>query len=227
MSVPEESTVYRRHFYIVQRREDCEPAGYFEFFTHPDALYLRELAARPGCSLRDVTLRAAHFLYKQIQERRPGDKPFPQIVFNLGRVHPAYETLPRLLAPGREPYAWYIRVPDLPAFLQHIRPVLEQRLARSVIAGYSGTLRLNFFTDQIALVFDQGRLAEVGSYTPERLEAGDATFPGQTFLQLLFGYRSLAELSRAFADAGARTEEADVLLNALFPRQTSAVLGLG
>ena len=35
-------------------------------------------------------------------------------------------------------YAYYLRVPDLPAFMRRIGPVLEKRLAESVAIGYSG-----------------------------------------------------------------------------------------
>jgi hypothetical protein len=50
-----------------------------------------------------------------------------------------------------------------------------------------------------------------------------ALFPGQTFLQLLFGYRSLDELEGAFWDCQVRTGETRALLNILFPRQPSDV----
>ena len=33
------------------------------------------------------------------------------------------------------PYAWYVRVPDMPAFLRHIAPVLEARLGGIDHAG--------------------------------------------------------------------------------------------
>jgi hypothetical protein len=51
--------------------------------------------------------------------------------------------------------------------------------------------------------------------------------PDLTFLQLLFGYRSLGELDHARADCYVRNEEAAVLLNILFPKQHSWVVGLG
>ena len=48
-------------------------------------------------------------------------------------------------------------------------------------------------------------------------------FPELTFLQLLFGYRSLDELRYAFADCGAYGDEVNVVLNTLFPKQASLV----
>ena len=52
-------------------------------------------------------------------------KPFSEIGFNLGRVHPAYTAMGETLAARCEqPYAWYLRVADIPGFLRHITPCL-------------------------------------------------------------------------------------------------------
>ena len=62
-----------------------------------------------------------------------------ELSFSLGRTHPLNAVLAPSLAPITElPYAWYVRVPDLLAFLQLITPALERRLANSPAAGYSG-----------------------------------------------------------------------------------------
>jgi len=52
-------------------------------------------------------------------------------------------------------------------------------------------------------------------------DEGNAAFPDLTFLQLLFGYRTFAELRYARPDAWAADDEARGLLTALFPRQYS------
>jgi len=44
-------------------------------------------------------------------------------------------------------------------------------------------------------------------------------------LQLLFGYRSLDELRYAFSDVRVEKSEAEVVLNALFPKKFSWVPG--
>jgi hypothetical protein len=122
----------------------------------------------------------------------------------------------------RKPYAWYLRVPDLPGFLKRIAPVLEARLAASPYAGHSAELNLSFYRSGLRLELDHGRLAQIESWRPEpEGESGQAIFPGLTFLQLLFGYRSLEELAYAFPDCFWRTDETFGLLNALFPRQVS------
>ncbi len=56
------------------------------------------------------------------------------------------------------PYAWYLRVPDVPAFIRHIAPVLERRLARSILTGYTGDLKVDFYNGGLRLHFEQGKI---------------------------------------------------------------------
>jgi len=64
-------------------------------------------------------------------------------------------------------------------------------------------------------------LAAVEPWQPSREQEGDAAFPGQTFLQLVFGYRSLEELRHAFAECWVAGDEAREVLTGLFPKQGS------
>ena len=53
--------------------------------------------------------------------------------------------------------------------------------------------------------------------------SADASFPDLTFLQLLFGHRSLAELEEWFDDCLVGSDETRLALEGLFPREHSAV----
>jgi len=206
------------------------PVGYL---VHPETLWGDALALwvyelQPGASWWEVTPCVMRYLRETGATYRPyfedGDEaPFAWLTFLLGREHPCYpivsqEWLPRF----HKPYSWYVRVPDLPDFLRTIAPVLEERLARSVMVGYSGELWLNFYRDGLHLVFEKGRLAEVQRWESPTNTRTSTEFPALTFLQLLFGYRSFDELRAAFPDCGGRLE-ARLLLDALFPKQASDV----
>jgi hypothetical protein len=147
---------------------------------------------------------------------------------SLGAQHPVYEAMRSWLPIERNFYAWYLRVPDLPGFLRHIAPVLERRLAASPAAGFSGELRISFYREGVRLAFENGRLVscERGQVKPGSGD-GMAGFPGLTFLQLLFGYRSLAEVRYAFADCWVDGDGPRLLLEALFPKQPSSVWPVG
>jgi len=72
-----------------------------------------------------------------------------------------------------------------------------------------------------------GRLATIEEWKPEPdRKSGDAGYPGLTFLQLVFGYRSLSELKYAYADCWTKGDQAPVILELLFPKMASSVWGL-
>jgi len=215
-----------------------EPAGYLE---HPPrlwgtALAVRELEVASGVSWRAIAYPLLAYLCETGEAYAQAAKAeFGSIdAWLLGSAHPADRVIQ--FSAKRTPYAYYLRVPDLPELLRRLAPVLEQRLAESPVVGHSSELRLSFFRDGIRLRLEGGRLASVQAWAPPRTAAGlefgmpsaderrpSATFPGLTFLQLLFGFRSLAELENAFPDCLVRTQEARALLGALFPKQPSKV----
>ncbi len=187
--------------------------------------YLYDLKA--GVPFLSVTPAVMRHLGRTGQEfARRDSKEFSKLAFTLGATHPVYDTVSARLPIARVLDAWYIRVPDLPAFLIRTAPALEKRLADSPQGGYTGELKLNFYRGGLRLGFEQGSIA-AGSWNPERVEEGDAAFPGLTFLQALFGYRSLEELEHAFPDLSARTDEVRALLPILFPKKDSNVLAGG
>lgn len=87
--------------------------------------------------------------------------------------------------------------------------------------GYDGELKISFYEDGVRLQFEKGKLVQAEDWhSPELDDGHDAAFPPHTFLQLLFGYRSLAELRYAFPDCWVN-RQGQLLLNALFPKQSS------
>lgn len=117
----------------------------------------------------------------------------------LNSAHPACQANPGLFVPSGRRGAWYLRVPDVAAFLRHVAPALEARLARSVVAGHSGDLRIAFYGQGgVHLACERGRIAAIEPWMPSSLFDGAARFADLIFLQLLFSYRSLAGLEDAF-----------------------------
>ena len=100
---------------------------------------------------------------------------------------------------------------------------LEKRLAESIAAGFSGELKISFYRDGLRMVFVRGRLKTVEAWKSKKTDDESAAFPDLTFLQLLFGYRSLNELCFAFKDCYWSNNTVRVMLNALFPKRLSDV----
>jgi hypothetical protein len=153
-------------------------------------------------------------------------EPFEALSFVFGTEHPLYKVVTQRLARIQPPYAFFVRVPDIPALVRRITPVLEQRLERSVARGYSGELLLSFYRSGVRLCFDHGRLTSVEPFTPlQDLKAG-GLFPELTFLQLLFGWRAREEIEAAFPDCHTRGDDAPVLIDVLFPKLPSRVVAI-
>jgi len=177
-----------------------------------------------GVSWLEVNPFVLRELVKIGHEQAPGEKKLASLTFALGEHHPIYEAIPEpplYRVDRRDHYSFYVRVPDLPGFLRHIAPVLEKRLAASVAAGHTGKLEVSFYGGGLRLELERGRLSKVNDWSPTVADEGDAAFPDLTFLQLLFGYRFLEELERAFADCRPGRGDARVLLEALFPGRPS------
>ena len=67
--------------------------------------------------------------------------------------------------------------PDLPGFIRHVAPALERRLATSVVAGYTGEVKLSFYRSGLRLAFHHGTLQAAEAWTPTPDERGLGSVP--------------------------------------------------
>ena len=200
------------------------------FFRHSGYIRQKTLVAasyelRSGVSWMVVTPAVIRHLWAKGQEyaKRDGSE-FNSFGFMLGAAHPVYEALGNRLPTIRDPYAWYLRVPNLLGFLNHIRPVLEKRLGESVASGHSREIKISFYRTGLRMNIESGRITSIDPWVPSPEAEGDIAFPALTFLQVLFGYRSYDELHQAFADCWCDQEDVRILINILFPKKLSNVL---
>jgi hypothetical protein len=215
----------------VIENQDSHPVGYL---GHPPYTWGPMLPAfryelSPGISWSAVTPSVIRYLVKT-GESLLADKEGENLDafgFWLGSEHPVYQVMEDTLPRVRKPYAWFIRVPDLPAFLRLIAPFLEQRLENSPVCGHTGAIKITFYRNGLRLVIENGKIVTIENWRPEPMgHSGDAAFPEHTFLQLVFGYRDLDELKYAFADCWTNNDTTVAVLKALFPKQHSDVAGI-
>lgn len=203
------------------------------FLVHPwrlwdGALVASQYELRPGVSWLQVTPSVIRYLWATAQEYAARDQEQAHgFGFWLGVEHPVYQAAKSRLVHTRPAYAYYVRTPDVPAFLTRIAPALEARLAQSIAVGHTGELAISLYRSGVCLTWDQGRLIKIEGFRPGPGDDGHAAFPDLTFLELLFGHRSLDELRAMYADCWVRGDEARVLLEALFPPRVSDVWALG
>lgn len=208
-----------------------DPAGErVGFFEHSIELWFGGVACVyfalvDGVSWLAVSPSVVRYLWKKGAEYAERDStPRTSFGFNLGEEHPVYEVLDDKLPASRKPYAFYVRVPDVPAFLNHVRPALEKRLSESAAVGYSGELKVGFYTGGFRMAFEKGKITLIEPLSYSAYTEVDVNFPDLTFLHVLFGHRSLDELRHAFTDCYILNNTARVLINALFPKRHSAVM---
>ena len=221
-----EDSLTNRHWEIIERTEEHEPVG---MLMRPETAqnYAVMYELKPDVSWLEVTPSVVRHLWGMAKERTAQEgKSHPAFTFLLGEEHPVYQVMGDDLPDYRKPYAYFIRVPDLTGFTRQIAPALEERLAASLAPGYSGELKFNFYKRGMRLFFEKGKLAAVEDWKPSPDEWGNAAFPDLTFLQVLFGYRSFAELHHSFADCWWHSEKDRFLIDILFPKKASNVLSV-
>jgi len=223
-----EKNVNRGVVRIIQR-DAGEAVGFLmhPWFNWSSGLIASFYELKPGVSWMAVTPSVARYLWQTGGEYAAKEgNTRTSYAFWLGTQHPVYEVFREKLPHIRDPYTWYLRVPDVAGFLRHIAPVLERRVAESFIPGYSGEVKISFYCGGLQLVFERGRLTGIEDFSSTSCQAGNAAFPDLSFLQLLFGYRSFEELEQSYADCWYDKDEIRVLLDVLFPKQPSLVLGV-
>ncbi len=204
-----------------------EPIAYASIQQWGTSLSVLEFGVAEGHSWRAAALYLTRELKRRADELNAArEQPITNVNFVLGTAHPLYVALGNQLERQIRPYAYYIRVPDVIKFLHHITPVLESRVAASVLAGHTGTLKVNLYRERFDLVWEEGKLKDIAPFEVKRLEDGDVRFPDLTFLQILLGYRSYEELHNSFADCYASNVEARLLTEVLFPKRPSTIRAL-
>ncbi len=160
---------------------------------------------------------------QQLQERSRGkEKSFERLGFDVG-CHPTIEALIQRTSSGvvsKTPHAWYLRVPDLPIFMEKIKPVLERRLHGSGANNYTGELKISFYDfTGIVMQFEDGQLTAV-AYQDILPQEAHAQFPYHSFLNIVFGHHHVDELRYILPEVSANREAA-ILLGILFPKKRS------
>jgi hypothetical protein len=117
----------------------------------------------------------------------------------------------------------YVRVPDLARFITSLIPALDIRLKHSSRwRAHCGTVRVSNYSTAypgFEMRIDHGKITNVQPFIKRDQHQDDdlASFPNRTFLQVLFGRRSIEELNYILPDV-TMNDQTLHLLNTLFPK---------
>ncbi len=172
--------------------------------------------------------------FNELADKASNEDPDPERAIKSVRLdmqpdHPAFIFDDGALGqPPERQYGWYVRVPDVAAFLRKITPALERRIGESLHEGFTGDLVLRFDRDTVKVTFEDGKITDVATHSAAHRNAASsgwrtatARFPGTSFLPVLFGMRSVGETLLAHTDANAGSKSDQHLLETLFPKRSS------
>jgi hypothetical protein len=217
--------INRRDIYIIQA-ESGKRAGFIAIppVKWGNSSMATQYELTSGFDWSAVTPSVIRWLWQK-GEALAEEQDLTQAAFGfwLGESHPVYAVISDRLPRKSPPYAFYVRVPDLCAFIQTISPVLERRLKKTAFSYYTGTVKLNFYRDGLEMNLENGQITSVKPLGFDELKSPTASFPPLVFNHLLFGHRSMQELDDAYADCSTKQEMQGALLDALFPKKPSNV----
>jgi len=191
--------------------EGAEPLGYLRA---PRYHFGEEFVIDEAFAVRhDVALwmldRAAALAQ---EDHRPGIRLNMPASSYLVRLAMAHE------ATSLGTYSWQLHIPDDVLLLRAMAPVLEHRMQDSHFNGWTGTLRISFYTRALSLTFDQGELLKVDNTSA----AGECNvrMPYAAFTPLVTGHHSFEELRFQYPDVHADGGW-KLLVDMLFPKRDS------
>ena len=207
------------HWAIIEA--DGQPMGFVKHRrASPERVTVNQLELSPEI----CPLEAVRFLlpglaeYAQHLAGQGETGTVREVEFTLGHRHFLYGALDQRRAIVEPEHAWSIRIPDIVAFLRHIRPALERNLEGTVAQNFSGLLSISLYHFGIQISFTKGRIEEITKIDPwPAAEVNiNAQFPDTTFLQLVCGRHRMAELHNINPDCGG-DHVSCTLLDLLFP----------
>ena len=203
------------------------PVAYYVYATEDDAKRLRvdQFEISPRVNWFDAS---RNFLVDLQTVARGYPEPesgaLPKIQLNIGSEHPIFNIYSQPLGVLDPPYYWYLRVPDLPKLVMHLKPVFEQRLVGSEFDSWTGELLLSFYRDGMSIKFENGEISSAEFTGAIQRAKASALFPDLTFLQVLFGNRSIEQMKVAYRDAYASSKAMESLIGILFGRRGGAAI---
>ena len=190
-----------------------EIAGYFRYVVDDEkkTINIRELGISENVSVEEI----AATIRKQASE-----KGLTELKTGLSHLDEFSRYLISRGAKTNRPYAWQVKIIDLPGFISKIKPVLEQRIENSEYTGLSKDITINFWKYAVKMKIEEGKIVSIERAFGEK----DRTigFNPYAFMKLALGYKSRMELEKMYPDFRVRGN-LEGLIDVMFPKQSSYI----
>jgi len=205
--------MYNCKFYLIKSSKG-ESCGFFLSQTSGRRIYMMELD--DTCSYYQVRPYLSAFYRQQGLDRIP---------LKLGAAHPIYTVFRGCFHQRESSELGYVKVYNLPKFLMRIADILNERLASSPYAFFTGTFTMAMHNEGEVLqfVFVDGKLTDV---TPVRKHTGEVNIERGRFIKLLFGRVSPQEMEEEKWLYWFENDDHRNVFAILFPKMQSHVVAL-
>ncbi|MFX1371870.1 MAG: GNAT family N-acetyltransferase [Promethearchaeota archaeon] len=118
-------------------------------------------------------------------------------------------------------YGWQAKIPNLEAFFNLIKEIIEKRVQHSEFKGLTKTMRFSNYHKTIILDFVNGKIQKIKSEKEHpNPDITDLMIPGTFFLKLILGDRTFNETNYIVKDAIIKSSSKS-LIEILFPKKIS------
>lgn len=139
---------------------------------------------------------------------------------NQARVREYVRALSRVQTIWR--YAWYVKIPFIPRFIEVIGPLFAERLKNTEFSRFTGDLTITNYKQGYTLSFDRGAFRAVGEKSAKNLNEYHLRMPGGALTRLLMGYETYDSLAGHEPDVMCSANMIP-LVRALFPQLEAIV----
>jgi hypothetical protein len=200
------------YFYLVKER--TKTVGVFFLARWEKRLDIVELYLSNHKHL-DTVLRFAEMRAQEWE-----NIPVRVVPPNQRQVRDYVSSLTQASVPGR--YAWYVKIPSIPRFIETISPLFSDRLRDSEFLAYTGELTIMDYKKGYSLSFESGVFKGIDEKNEKDPGSYHLRIPQSSLTRLLMGYETLDDLASHEPDvicvASMRS-----LVRVLFPKLEAAV----
>jgi len=188
-------------------------AGYYRYVVDEEkkTMNIKELGISENVSVEEIAAAI---------RRQASEKGLTELKTGLSHMDEFSRYLITRGATTNRPYAWQVKIVDLPGFISKIKPVLEQRIENSEYMGLSRDITINFWKYAVKMKMEEGKIVSIERAFGEK----DRTIGlnPYVFMKLALGYKSRMELEKMYPDFRVRGDLGG-LIDVMFPKQSSYI----